>query len=1156
MVQWRTRDDHELMSNTVPVVVRVLGPVEVIGLDGQAISLTPQAARLLALLAATDAPVGKSVIAEHVTRTDPDASAVLTAVSRLRAAVGSLVERTDSGYMLNMHGESDVARFRELLAAASQLTGRARTAVLADALELWRGDEPYGIFGNEHWALAQSVELKSLRSSATEDLADTLLSLDDPAGAIAVLRPHIVAHPLDERPVALLMRALAVHGKLPEALAEFQRLSRSLIDIGLTPSGDIRQLEHSLLRQHDAPETSISGRPAQPDGRVVIVFTEVVDSTRLWATSASAMSESLKLHDELVEKVFIAHEGYVFSRSGHGIGAAFIDCDAAVRSCMAVQHELGETEWPGPRLHVRVGVSVGRPEVRDDRYFGEPVNRASRLVGAANPGQIITDHEVYSEAHFDGRDLGEHHLRGIETPCRLWQLGPIEHPPLRTPSVVPVKLPQPRHRLIGRNGEIASVSALLSEHRLVTLTGAGGSGKTALALAVGWKSVAAFSGGLYFVDLAPIEVGGEVMSGFARSTGAPAGPWNVDRFIESLPTGKALLVVDNCEHVLGKVEAIVDQIVDRYPHITVLATSREALRVNGEHAVRVASLDTSPDGAATELFIERAVAARDDADLDDRRAIASVCQRLDGMPLAIEMAAARLRSMSLDELSRRLDDRFRLLSGGARRARRRQQTLEAVIGWSHDLLTPAEQQFLRRLAVFSGGFFVDAAAVVCDVEEPTAVDLLDALVAKSLVDTVEVRGDSRFRLLESLRIFARDRLVELDDPESARRRHANHYANGWDDPQVTAAGHRRHLADEHNMMSAIDWAREQDDPLILAKLVSLGGPIGALVERRWNDPGTAELVRQIITVAESQPLQDNPQLRVPFVAAAAVGSFASFTNDPALRSAVEELDGLASETVSVMLEDDFRSKNPSCGLLLMHGAHHLLPHRADEARQWVQDFTTNDDYSIRAVARIISEISLAFLNPADPSIDPLRILGDDTPVGPWTNAIAANASYLSVVTGRHEQAMELLELAGRNTTPGSMSDLNRVVCQVATSISLGHVEDAMALLLDQIDDIPFGVPGRESTYIALCAWARHFSGNTSRAEHLIDHTVKRMPQDYLLTCHIKSVIDAWPMDEFHAQSVAWHDNHSATGDIVDRIDAMPALLAEEVSFWEGRRLIR
>lgn len=761
---------------------------------------------------------------------------------------------------------------------------------------------------------------------------------------------------------------------------------------------------------------------------------------------------------------------------------------------------------------------------------------------------------VRGEATFDGSDLGEHHLREVITPQRIWQVGVTEHPALQARSVVQVRLPQPRHTLIGRDDAIESVGALMLQSRLVTLTGAGGSGKTALAIAVARKSVLSFPGGVYFVDLAPIEVGTEVVGAFANAIGMPASSGGIDRILTSMPAGAALLVVDNCEHVLSEVESIVDQIVDRHADVTVLATSREALQVDGERTFRVASLDTSLGGPATELFVERALAARPDADLDDRQAIAELCQRLDGMPLAIEMAAARLRSMSLDEVGRRLDDRFRLLSGGTRRARRRQQTLEAVIAWSHDLLTPAEQQFFRRLAVFSGGFYIEAAAAVNGVDELAAADVVEALVNKSLVDTVSTRGDSRYRLLESLRIFALDRLVEFDDPDEVRHRHAGHYASRWDDPMTNAHTHRRHLSDAHNLMAALDWAREQANaPLMVAKIISLGGPIGALVERRWNDPGAAELVRQITAVAESEPVRLVPELQVPFVAAAATGAYASFTNDFELRVAVKDLDRLAQTTVDLMKHADFRSTNPSCGLLLLHLAHHLLPEHAEEAHHWAKQFEATNDYSIGAMARMVAEISLTLLDPTNPEIDPRRVLGNDIPEGPWTTAIAANAAYLSVVTGRPEQATDLLEMAIDHATPGSMSDLNRLVCHVATALALGHVADAMTLLTDQIDDVPFGVPGRESTYIAVCAWARHLVGEPARAEHLIDHTVKRMPQDYLLTCYIKAIIDDWPDGDFHERSVAWHDNHSVAGDVVARINAMPALLAEEVAFWRARR---
>ena len=1141
----------EIFDST-PIVLRVLGPIEVIGKDGHAVSLAPQAGRLLALLAASDSPVDKSKIAEHVTETAPDASAVRTAVSRLRSAVGSLVVRTGAGYVLDVApNDSDVGRFRELLRIASVTEGEKRIAALRSALDLWRGD-PFGVFAEEHWVIARSVELRALRSTAIEELAQDLLAFDDPAGAIAILRPHLVAHTLDERPVALLMSALAAAGKLAEALAEFQRLSRSLNEVGLVPSGDLRRLDHELLRQHESPAV-LSGD--QPVGRVAIVFTDIVGSTRLWASSAAAMSASLELHDRLLAKVFAAHNGYTFAQLGDGIGVAFDSCEDAVHAATAVQRALSEADWPGPRLHVRIGVSVGEPEVRDQNYLGDSVNLAARLTAAANGGQIVASSEVREEATFDGQDLGERHLREVEAPQQIWQVGIAEHPALRAQSVVPVQLPHTRHALIGRADAIEAASTLMLESRLVTLTGTGGSGKTALAIAIARKSVLSFQGGVYFVDLAPIEVGADVVGAFAKASGAPSNSGDIDRILATLPTGRALLVVDNCEHVLHEVETIVDQILDRHADVTVLATSREALQVDSERTFRVASLDTSIGGPATELFIERALAARPDADLDDRPAIADLCKRLDGMPLAIEMAAARLRSMSLDEVGGRLDDRFRLLSGGTRRARRRQQTLEAVIAWSHDLLSPTEQQFFRRLAVFSGGFYVEAAAAMNDIDVPTAADLVEALVNKSLVDTVNTRGDSRYRLLESLRIFALDRLVEFDDPDDVRQQHAAHYASQWDDPITTAHIHRRHLSDEHNTMAAFDWAREHGDaPLTVAKLISLGGPIGALIERRWNEPGTAELVRQITAVAESEPVRLRPELQVPFVAASAVGSFASFTNDPELRAAVENLDRLARTTADLMKRSDFHSPSPSCGLLLPHHAHHLLPAHAQESHLWAKQFEASNAYSIAAMARMVAEISLTFLDPTNPEIDPLRVLGDNIPEGPWTNAVTANAAYLSVVTGQPEQASNLLEMGIDHVVQGSMSDLNRLVCQVATALAVGRVADAMALLVDQIDYVPFGVPGRESTYIAVCAWARHLIGETSRSHYLIDHTVKRLPQDYLLTCYVKAIIEDWPTDDFHQRTVAWHDNHSVAGDVVGRINAMPTLLAEEVAYWRARSL--
>ncbi len=1137
--------------DSAPPTLRVLGPVEVLDAHGRAIPLSPQAARLLALLAASPSPVDKSQIAEHVTETAPDASAVRTAVSRLRTAVGSFIRRTDAGYVLDLAADdSDVGRFRDLLRTASLSEGGTRRMALRQALELWRG-EPFGVFAEEHWAIGRSVELRALRSTAIEELAEELLGCGEPGAAIALLRPHLVEHVLDERPVALLMRALAMNGKLAEGLAEFQRLSRSLAEAGLVPSGDLRRLEHELLGHNDG---HLALRGGQHLGRVALVFTDIVGSTRLWASSATLMSESLALHDRLLGEVFAAHDGYLFARLGDGVGVAFATCEDAVHASNAVQQALRAADWPGPRLDVRIGIAVGEPEARDQNYFGDSVNLAARLTAAAQGGQILVTSDVRDEVKFEGRDLGERYLRGVETPQRIWQIGLAEHAELQARSVVPIKLPETRHVLIGREDALETAAALMVQSRLVTLTGAGGSGKTALAVTLARKSVLAFPGGVYFVDLAPIEVDGGVAEAFARAVSKPANSGDIDRILGSLPTGKALLVVDNCEHVLQEVAAIVDQVLDRHADVAVLATSREALQVDGERTHRVASLDTSIDGAATQLFIERARAARPDADLKDKAGIADLCVRLDGMPLAIEMAAARLRSMSLDEVRSRLDDRFRLLSGGTRRARRRQQTLEAVLAWSHDLLTPAEQRFFRRLAVFNGGFYVEAAAAVNDVDVLTASDMVAALVNKSLVDVLATGGDSRYRLLESLRLFALDRLVDVDDPDDARRRHAAHYASGWSETMTTAQTHRRHLADEHNIMAAVDWARERgNSPLALAKLISLGGPIGALIERRWNDPGTAELVRQIITVAESEAIRRRPDLQVPFVAASAVGSFAAFTDDLELRDAVEHLDRLAGATTDLMKEPDFRSPSPSCALLLLHHAHHLLPSHAHECSLWAKQFEASHDYSIAAVARMITEISLTFLDPTSPEIDPARVLGTDTPEGPWANAIAANAAYLSVVAGRPEQASDLLNTV-TDQIHGSMSDLNRLIGQAASALAGDRVADAMALLVDQIDDVPFGVPGRESTYLSVFAWARHLIGNATRAEHLISHTVKRLPQDYLLTCYVRSRIGDWPRDDFHRLAVQWHDDHSAKGDVVGRINAMPMLLAEEVAFWRARRI--
>jgi predicted ATPase/DNA-binding winged helix-turn-helix (wHTH) protein len=391
-------------------------------------------------------------------------------------------------------------------------------------------------------------------------------------------------------------------------------------------------------------------------------------------------------------------------------------------------------------------------------------------------------------------------------------------------------LPQPLTRLIGRDGDLGTVKARLGEHRLVTLTGAGGIGKTRLAIETGTMLKTSFADGVWFVELAPLNDPQLVLPVIAEVLRGSAGgaKLSADELVETLGNKRLLLLIDNCEHVVAEVSRAVDLLLRKCPRMSILASSREPLAISGENLFRVPSLPT-PDAAApltgaaasaypaVQLFVERAGALGIDLELDDDNAaiVSSICRRLDGIPLAIELAAPRLKVLSLQQLARGLDDRFRLLTGGPRTALPRQQTLRALIDWSYGLLTGAEQLFLRRLSIFGcDANLASITAVVADGDEimpEQILDLLSSLIEKSLIVADLAGGEPRYRMMESTRYYAREKLAEVDEAEM-RARHAHHFSarfaeasDAWD---VTSSQRwiASYAADIDNVRAALEWA--------------------------------------------------------------------------------------------------------------------------------------------------------------------------------------------------------------------------------------------------------------------------------------------------------------------------------------------------------------
>ncbi|MCV7312281.1 helix-turn-helix transcriptional regulator [Mycobacterium paraffinicum] len=535
----------------------------------------------------------------------------------------------------------------------------------------------------------------------------------------------------------------------------------------------------------DWSEQSVSELPT---GTVTLLLADVEGSTRLWETQSDTMTAALEQLNQTVNDLVAAHGGVrpVEQGEGDSFVVAFARPSDAVACALALQLAVP------PPIRIRVGLHTGEVQLRDaGNYAGPTINRTARLRDLAHGGQTVlsgaTEPLVLDRLPADAwlTDLGFHPLRDLPRPERVVQLNhpglANDFPPLRGANdVANAHLPTQLTSFVGRGTQISDIGQILRDNRLVTLTGAGGVGKTRLAVQVAEQVADTFPGGAWFVDLAPVTNPLVVPVTLARTLGLADQPGRsttetVSKFVRDR---KMLLVLDNCEHLLDASAALVVALLDACPGVTVLATSREPIGVAGELTWRVPSL--SGDGEAFELFVDRARRTRPDFQPteDNSAAIAEICLRLDGMPLAIELAAARTRALSLTQIVDSLHHNFRLLAGGARNAVRRQQTLRASIDWSHAMLTEPERILFRRLAVFMGGFDLDAAHAVgadAGVEHFQLIDLLGLLVDKSLIVTEEIDGMMRYRLLETVRQYGLEKLAESGEAEAVRIRHRDHY---------------------------------------------------------------------------------------------------------------------------------------------------------------------------------------------------------------------------------------------------------------------------------------------------------------------------------------------------------------------------------------------
>ena len=579
-------------------------------------------------------------------------------------------------------------------------------------------------------------------------------------------------------------------------------------------------------------------------GVVTYLFTDIEGSTRLWEQEPERMRQALARHDEIARDVVKRHEGVFVKTTGDGIHAAFEDPSNAIGAALALQRALASAETTaGVSLKLRCGMHAGVDERRDNDFFGRAVNRAARVMSVAHGGQMLLSEAVASlvRERLPGgvslKDLGTVRLRDLATSEHVYQVVHPqlrqEFPPLRSLEATPNNLPQQLTSFVGREREQAEIAKLLAQSRLVTLHGVGGIGKTRLSLQVAADILDHFPDGVWLIELAPLRDGELVPQAVASVLGVKeeAGRTLVDALVDHVKDQRMLLILDNCEHLVQACAELVRRMLESARHVSILASSREHLHIAGEATYPVPPLRVpNPSEAATpqslehyesvRLFIDRATAIQPAfrATEQNAAAIVEISRRLDGIPLAIELAAARVRSLSVGNIAARLDDRFRLLTGGDRTALPRQQTLRALIDWSYELLDPREKSVLSRLALFAGGWTLDAAEAVCasgDVQESDVLELLGALVEKSLA-TLESAGD-RYRLLDTIREYAQERLAETPLQADARNRHLSFYLafaqrarSELNGPQQAAWLARLDLERE-NILSALAWCSHADE---------------------------------------------------------------------------------------------------------------------------------------------------------------------------------------------------------------------------------------------------------------------------------------------------------------------------------------------------------
>jgi predicted ATPase/class 3 adenylate cyclase/DNA-binding CsgD family transcriptional regulator len=817
--------------------------------------------------------------------------------------------------------------------------------------------------------------------------------------------------------------------------------------------------------------------PVLPTGTVTFLFTDIEGSTKLAREFPDALPAALAHHHAILQQAIDDNHGHVFQIAGDAFSAAFYHASDALAGALAAQRALQASlnDHLSPMIRVRMGIHTGDAEFLDGAYHGYlTLSRAQRLMSAASGRQVLVS--TVSEGLLRGRlpagvslrELGAVTLKDFPEPERVFQMVapdlPADFPPLKSLAAIPNNLPLQLTSFIGRERELAEVKRLLATTRLLTLTGSGGTGKTRLSLEVAAQSLDQFTDGVWFVELAPLADPALVPQTVAIALGVREDPGRpiLTSLCEYVRDRDLLLMLDNCEHLLEACAQLADALLHAAPRLKVLASSREALGIAGEATYHVPSLPNPDPRArppvaelahydAVRLFVERAQSAKSSFALDDANAIAvtQICQRLDGIPLAIELAAARLRAMSVEQIAARLDDRFRLLTGGNRTALPRQQTLRALIDWSYSLLTEPERLLLRRLSVFAGGWTLEAAEAVCAdgrLEPEEVLDPLTHLVEKSLVVPDEQTTEPRYRLLETVRQYAREKLLDAGDGEATRSRHLAFFASlaaeAW--VKLRSSGQDRWWprvdAELDNFRTAIDWSLHGGDTAAGAAIV---------VSLWWFSIVRAYFEEAIGLLTEFLSRIDGaaqPALRANLLNAGGYLQFLTRNNFTEARRLAEEADEIGRAlpaqpivalSLTILSEIAHAQGEPEEGL---RTARQALEIWRAEGDRWWESWVL---HGLALSAEAVHDTALAYTSYVE-SVALFRSLGEKVVLA----APLRNLAYMALRKGDYGQASALAhESLGLNVAAGEQYGVaGCLTCLAAIAAAQGQPARAVQLL--------------------------------------------------------------------------------------------------------------